>query len=323
MLLENRLAARTTHYAMGTVMTHQAFGPYAGDSLEAVVREIDRIEGLFSRFIADSDVSRVNRSAGIKSEKVNFDTCQVLLKAVEFSRNFPGTFDITIAPLVALWNTCKETLATPDESSIRQGLPLVNYGDLILDSWEMTAGLKNAGQSIDLGGIGKGYAADKIVELYQDFGITSAFSNLGGNVVTLGAKPDGSAWQIGIQHPRQENRLIGSVAVINQSVVTSGDYQRYFTDRQGKRRHHILNPATGYPADSGLVSVSIVAEKSLDADALSTLLFVAGKEKGLEILRSIPHTEAILVDSNLRVYGTRGLRYRFQADKGIEVEWVE
>jgi thiamine biosynthesis lipoprotein len=317
--MENRPVAQTTHRAMGTVMAHKAFGLHAEDSLEAVCREVARIEGLFSRFLPDSDISRVNGSAGTKSEKVSLETYDVLSKAVEFSRCFPGCFDVTIGPLVTLWHIAKESFAQPDEPSIKQVLPLVNYRDLILDPWEMTAGLRNGGQSVDLGGIGKGFAGDRIVEVFKRFGISSAYSNLGGNVVTVGAKPDGSPWHIGIQHPRQEDGLVGSVSVVNQTVVTSGDYQRCYTDSQGKRHHHLLDPTTGYPAESGLISVSIVTEKSLAADALSTILFVAGMEKGLEFLSSLPQTEAILVDSDLQVYVTQGLRTRFQADKGIAV----
>jgi thiamine biosynthesis lipoprotein len=317
--MENRPLAQVTHCAMGTVMTHKAFGLHAEDSLEAVCSEVARVEGLLSRFLPDSEISRVNGSAGIKSEKVSLETYDVLSKAVEFSRSFPGCFDVTIQPLVALWHAAEESLAQPDASSIKQVLPLVNYRDLILDPREITAGLGNAGQSVDLGGIGKGFAGDRIREVFKRFGVSSACSNLGGNVVTVGAKPDGSPWQIGIQHPRQENSLIGSVSVVNQTVVTSGDYQRYFTDSHGKRHHHILDPTTGYPAESGLTSVSIVSDRSFAADPLSTILFVAGMEKGLEFLKSFPQTEAILVDSNLQVYVTQGLRYRFQAAKGIEV----
>jgi thiamine biosynthesis lipoprotein len=151
------------------------------------------------------------------------------------------------------------------------------------------------------------------------FGIPSACSNLGGNVVTRGTKPDGSPWQVGIQHPRQENRLIGSVSVVGQSVVTSGDYQRYFIDRQGKRRHHILNPTTGYPAESGWVSVSVITETSLTADALSTLLFVAGKEKSLEYLSHFPAAEAVFIDADLQIFITQGLKNRFQADQGSKI----
>jgi thiamine biosynthesis lipoprotein len=221
--------------------------------------------------------------------------------------------------LVTLWSVGKASAAQPDEWSIERVLPLVDFRDLTLDPLEMTTGLRNAGQSVDLGGIGKGYAGDRIREVLRGFGISSAYSNLGGNVVTVGAKPDGRPWQIGIQHPRQEMGLIGSVAVVDQTVVTSGDYQRYFTDNQGKRHHHILDPTSGYPAASGLVSVSIITVESFAADALSTMLFVAGMEKGLEFLRSLAETEAVLVDSDLQVYVTDGLRYRFQAAEGITV----
>lgn len=322
MNLENQLA-QTTHCAMGTVMTHKAFGLHAEDSLASVCGEIAWIEGLLSCFLLGSEISRVNRSAGIKSEKVSLETYDVLCKAVEFSRYYPECFDVTIEPLVNLWRTGRESLTQPDAERIQHVLPLVNYNDLLLDPWEITAGLRYEGQSIDLGGIGKGFAGDKILEIFKTFGITSAYSNLGGNVVTLGAKPDGSPWFIGIQHPREENKIIGAVSVVDQTVVTSGDYQRFFTDGQGKRWHHILNPITGYPAESELISVSIVAGKSLAADALSTIVFVAGMEKGLKFLKNFPQTEAILVDSDLRVYVTQGLRYRFQADQGIEVTVVD
>jgi FAD:protein FMN transferase len=319
MLLENRLAAETTQFAMGTVITHRAFGPYAEDCLDAVCREVERIEGLLSRFLPGSDIHRLNASAGIKSEKVSPETFEVISKAAEFSRYCQGCFDVTIEPLVSLWNIRKEPFVEPDRFSIMQVLPLVNFRDLILDPWDMTAGLRYTGQSVDLGGIGKGYAADRIIAIYDEYGINSAYSNLGGNVVTRGAKPDGSPWIIGIQHPRQEDRLIGAVSVVNQTVVTSGDYQRCVIGSQGERHHHILNPATGYPAESGLISVSIVTENSLAADALSTMLFVAGLEKGLRVLESFPRAEAILVDSELRIYITSGLQYCFQAGQGFEV----
>jgi len=175
-------------------------------------------------------------------------------------------------------------------------------------------------RSVDrFGGDRQGILWYSILEIYREYGITSAYSILGGNVVTLGAKPDGSPWQIGIQRPRQANNLLGAVSVADQTVVTSGDYQRFFTDSQGKKRHHILNPRSGYPAEAGLISVSIVSENSMAADALSTILFVAGLEKGRKLLRGFPQTEAIFVDTNLQVHVTRGLRYRFQAAEGIAV----
>jgi thiamine biosynthesis lipoprotein len=312
--------AQTTHFAMGTIMAHKVFGQHADESLVAVCSEITRLEWLLSRFIPTSDISRLNESAGIQMEKVSLDTFEVLQKAVDFSRSCPGCFDITIEPLVNLWRDARNTATQPDKCSIQTTLDaLVNFRDLSLDAFDLTAGLRYAGQGIDLGGIGKGFAGDRIREVFLQFGITSAYSNLGGNLVTIGARPDGSPWQIGIQHPRQENQILGAVAVENQSVVTSGDYQRYYTDRQGKRHHHILNPTTGYPAESGLVSVSIITENSMAADALSTAVFVAGMEKGLDFLATYPETEAILVDDNLHVYLTRGLQNRFQAAQVTDV----
>ena len=317
--MENGRLTQITHHAMGTIMTHKVFGLAAEDALEAVSVETARLEGLLSRFRPESDVSRVNYSAGVRAEKISCETYDVLSKATEFSRRFPGCFDVTIAPIVALWHAGKASLTQPAASSIQRILPLVNYRDVILDPQELSAGLRTTGQCVDLGGIGKGYAGDRIREVLQRYGVVSAYSNLGGHDVTLGAKPDGSPWHIGIQHPRQEKELIGVVSVVGQTVVTSGDYQRYYTDSQGKRHHHILDPRTGYPAESGLISVSIVTENSLVADALSTIVFVAGLEQGLEFMRSFPQTEAVLVDADLQVYVTGGLEHRFQVAQGIDV----
>lgn len=140
---------------------------------------------------------------------------------------------------------------------------------------ERTIGLKKEGESIDLGGIGKGFAADLILKIFRRFEISSALTNFGGNIATIGTKPDGSFWRIGVQHPREENRIIGIISIENQSVVTSGDYRRFFIDKKGKRYHHILNPKTGYPAESGLISVTTIADSSTNTDALSTAFLKA------------------------------------------------
>ena len=317
--MDTGMGAQVTRLAMGTAMTHKAFGPRAAECLTAVCAAVDRLEQALSRFLPDSDISRINRSAGVQCKVVSADTYEVLAESSRFSHACQGCFDVTIGPLVALWQRNKEAGRPPDASGIRQVLPLVNDQDLLLDARQRPAGLRKVGQSVDLGGIGKGFTADRIVQVYREYGIASAYSNLGGNVATVGTKPDGSPWHIGIQHPRHENDVLGAVSVVNQTVVTSGDYQRYFTDSEGKRHHHILDPRTGYPAESGLISVSIVSDSSLAADALSTAVFVAGMEKGLDLLSGFPHTEAILVDSNLEVYVTRGLRHRFQAAEGVAV----
>jgi thiamine biosynthesis lipoprotein len=164
--LDNGPVAQTIHCAMGTVMTHKAFGLHAQDCLRAVCKEVARIEGLLSRFVPASEISCLNRSAGIKRERLSRETYQVLSEAVAFSRDFPGCFDMTIQPLVTLWSRARDPLAEPDASCIRQVLPLVNYRDLVLDPRERTAGLGKVGQAVELGGIGKGFAADRILEIY-------------------------------------------------------------------------------------------------------------------------------------------------------------
>jgi FAD:protein FMN transferase len=316
-------AAQSMNLGMNTVMAHRAFGKHAEESLRAVRNEAVRLERSLSRFISGSEIARINRSSGIKSERLSGDTYEVLSRAREFSRLCQGIFDVTIGPLVTLWNNGKDTCRPPEDSRIRQVLPLVDYSDLLLDPCKKTGGLQRIGQSIDLGGIGKGFAGDKFLEVFKKYGVSSAYTNIGGNVVALGTKPDGSPWRVGIQHPRQENSLVGLVSVADKAVVTSGDYQRYFVDSNGKRYHHILDPSTGYPAESGLISVTIVADSSMAADALSTILFVAGMNKGIELLKPFPGTEAILIDMNLQVYVTRGLKNYFQADEGVSVNILD
>jgi thiamine biosynthesis lipoprotein len=173
--MESMPVSQTTHYAMGTVMTHKAFGLFAEDSLVAVCREVARIEGRLSRFLPDSEISRVNGSAGVRSEKVGPETYDVLSKSVEFSRSFPGCFDVTVKPLVTLWSTAKESFAQPDEASIKQLLPLVNYRDLTLDPGEMTAGLRRRRRNLLTWGSGKDLPATGF-GVFRKYGVYSASS---------------------------------------------------------------------------------------------------------------------------------------------------
>ncbi len=307
-----------THPAMGTVMSHKLFGSHTDECQTAVVEETDHLEILLSCFLPDSDISRINRYSGQGKATIAPETLEILVETLNFSQISSGCYDPTIGPLVTLWKDSRITGCPPDRQEIGRVLCLVNHNDLVLDPITGSAALKRKGQSIDLGGIGKGYAADRILEIFREYGISSAYSNLGGNVITLGSKPDGSAWRIGIQHPRQPDQLIGSVGVVDRTVVTSGDYQRFFTDNQGKRHHHILNPSTGYPAESGLSSVTVISNCSVTADALSTILFIAGLENGLSLLHKYPGNEAVFVTENLQVYVTSGLEGSFLPAPGIK-----
>ena len=301
---------------MNTKITYRAFGGKAQEAINCGKTEIIRLEKMLSRFIPDSEISCINKFSGIKSVKITAEVYDLLSKAIWFSKACDGLFDITVGPLVDLWDY-KYANEVPAVERIRPILSLVNYCNLVLDPYEKTAELRSAGQSIDLGAIGKGFASDQFIEILKKYNIPSAFTNIGGNVSTLGNKPDGSPWRVGIRHPREENRLIGAVEVTGKAVVTSGDYERYYIDREGNRRHHILNPTTGYPAESGLISVTVVAESAMTADALSTIVFVAGIERGLDVLSNFSETDAILVDQYQKVYITRGLRGNFRTAVGI------
>ncbi len=320
---DGRTEVKAVQFAMGTAITHVAFGRRAEAAVRDGQAEVERLEDLLSRFRPGSEISRINRSAGTGAVQVSRDTFEVLTAAVHWSVVCEGLFDVTIGPLVALWQRAAAEERPPRKPDIDRALALVGYRDLVLDPGRRTANLRREGQSIDVGGIGKGYAGDKLLEVFRRHGVESGLVNLGGNVVSLGTKPDGMPWRVGIRHPREEEAILGFVQVTGQTVVTSGDYQRLFVDGEGRRHHHILNPATGHPAASGLSSVTIVAGNSCAADALSTAVFVAGMTRGLGLLRGQPGVEAVLVDMESRVYVTRGLRDGFQAADGIDVAVVD
>ena len=321
-----RTSVESLNLGMDTVMTHRAFGRHAAKALQAVKLEAARLEAMLSRFVSESEIAKISGAAGHAPCSVSPETFDVLSCATELSTACQGIFDVTIGPLVDLWSIGRGALRPPADSEIRWALSLVDYKDLLLDPVRRTAGLRRAGQSVDLGGIGKGYAADRFIQIFQEYGVSSAFTNIGGNVAALGARPDGSAWRVGIQHPRQPDTLIGLVSVKDKAVVTSGDYQRFLDDGEGNRYHHILDPTTGYPSTSGLAGVTVVARcsgnGSMVADALSTAVFIAGLDRGLALISRYPGTGAILVDTEMSVWVTRNLKGCFVAAQGISATTI-
>jgi len=311
-----------SHFGMDTGITYRVYGKQAETAVQAMQAEIQRLEHLLSRYLPHSDIDSINRQAGKEMVPVKDETCEVLSRALMLSQLSKGLFDVAIGPLVALWDY-KHAASAPGKTRILETRSLVDYRDLMVRRDGNLVGLRKTGQSIDLGGIGKGYAGSCCIHLLQTYGIVSAFVDLGGNVSTLGSKPDGSPWKVGIRHPRHTDSLLGALDTSNTSVVTSGDYERYFEDAEGNRWHHILNPTTGYPAQSGLMSVTVVCRDSWLADALSTAVFVAGMEAGLELLSHFSGTEAVLVDDHLQVFITQGLTSSFRPGQGVDVSMVK
>ncbi len=320
--MRSMATASSSYFGMNTPITHQVFGVNAQKALDAGKKRLNRLEKMWSRFNPTSEISRINAGAGGKDVRISRETGELLAQAKSFSSLSSGLFSVTVCPLVDLWDY-KHARHVPAAEDIARTLPLVNDAGLQLNAAGGIARLTMPHQSIDLGGIGKGFACDEINKTFQEYGITSAVTNVGGNVSVLGAKPDGTPWRVGIRHPRLKDRLLGCLLVTDCSVVTSGDDQRFFVADNGKRYHHILDPQVGFPAESGLLSVTVVAKSSAAADALSTILFIAGIEKGLEILSQFPRAEAVFFTADRQVCLTSGLKDSFLTDVNMKISYLE
>jgi FAD:protein FMN transferase len=258
-----------------------------------------------------SEVSIINKNSGADFVKVSDETYYVISEAKKYNEITQRKFDITVGPLVKLWGINTESAHVPSADEVAEKLKLVNSDDLILNEADKSIKLKNQGMSIDLGGIAKGYAADAVKKVLKENGVDHAIINLGGNVITVGTKPDGSNWKVGVQNPvSPRGEYIGILQVADKAVVTSGIYERYL-EQDGKIYHHIFDTATGYPVDNNLASVTIVTNKSMNGDALAKS-FCMGLEKGLAFVQTIEGVDAIFITKNSEVYITPGLQDSFQ-----------
>lgn len=278
--------------------------------IDNAIRRVGEIDDAMSAFKRDSEISKINLYAGQKWVSVSPDCFNLLKLSTNLSEVSAGAFDITIKPIVELWGINKKSNYFPEDLQIHTALKLVNYKDLLLDEKSHSARLANPGQAIDLGGIAKGYAADEVKRILLDGGIKTALINLGGNIIAVGRNHENMPWKIGIQNPMAvRGTYVGVLSAENVSVVTSGSNERFFV-KNGVRCHHIINPKTGIPAQSGLLSATIVAENSTLADALSTAAFVLGMEKGLDLIKKYG-AEAIFATDDFKVYVTDGLKDKF------------
>jgi thiamine biosynthesis lipoprotein len=305
----------TQHYMMGTTVEQRVYGKSAKKATKEVLDKLNQIESSLTINDSGGEVNKLNEAAGKKSVKLSAETMYVLEKAKRYAQLSNGAFDVTIGPLVKAWGIFTQNPNVPSQGEIKNLLKLVSHRSITLDEETSNAKLEKPGQIVDLGGIAKGYAGDEAIKIYRQHGIKSAYISLGGNVVVLGGKPDGSLWRVGIRNPRAENDsyYIGVVSVSDKAIVTSGDYERNF-EKDGIRYHHILDPKTGYPSNSGLISATIVADSSIDADALSTATFVLGLENGMKLVESLEGVDAIFITDSSEIYTTSGLKKSFKFD---------
>ena len=255
-----------------------------------VFQELKRIEDLLSKYSSNSEVAQLNRSGRLK---VSPDTFYVIKKSVEFYRASAGAFDITTAPLVELWGFSEHKYRMPKDGEIKDALRLVGADKIILHEADYVVEFKTPGMKIDLGGIAKGYAVDCAVNKLKIAGIKSCLVNAGGQIYCLGDK-HGQPWKVAVRNPRGRG-VTEYLKLKDKSVATSGDYEQYFI-RHNIRYAHILDPGTGYPASGGIAAVTVIADNGITADALSTAIFVLGKDKGQELAKKFPEVRVKIIE---------------------------
>lgn len=292
-----------TFFAMDTVMTLRLYQGGDGSLLDRAEARVRELEGLWSVTDGTSEISTLNHDG---SAELSPETAELLGAALDMCRRTDGALDISTYPVLRAWGFTTGEYSVPGGEAIAALLPLVDYGRVAL---EAGAAALPPGMEIDLGSVAKGYTGDALAALLKQGGAASALLDLGGNIQAVGSKPDGSPWRVAIRDPAGDGN-IGVVEVVDQVVVTSGGYERYF-EEDGVRYWHIIDPATGWPARSGLTSVTVVGESGLLCDGLSTALFVMGREGALEHWRQHRDFEAVLVSEDGSVTITAGLEGRF------------
>lgn len=301
-----------TGFYLDTVIQITLYDMGGHDSCSDNIREcfamIERYENLFSSTIEDSDIWKINHSGGVPVT-VSDDTVSLLQTALYYSELTDGRIDVTVLPLSSLWDFGSDGNAhRPNDSAVREALAHIDYRTVQIDGNNVT--LSDPEASIDPGFIAKGYIADRLKEFLIDQNVKSACINLGGNLITIGNKPDGHPYRIGIQKPfANEGEIITAVDVIDSSVVSSGIYERYFYE-DGILYHHLLDTSTGYPADNNIAGVTIISPSSVDADALSTTCFFLGLDDGMKLIESLDDTEVLFITTDGALHYSDGFPLR-------------
>lgn len=301
-------------FAMDTYMTVTAYGEDAENAVNEALDEIRRLDTLLSTENNKSEIYKLNSKG---SARLSPDSAALYEKASRIYTSTNGAYDITVYPLMKLWGFIGNEPALPDPAELKSVTADIGQDRLSYNDGVLTLG-KN--QGVDLGGIAKGYTGDRIMKIFEKHNISSGVISLGGNVHCYKTKPDGEKWNCGINDPDSPGQgIAGSLKVENKAVITSGGYERYFTDEKtGKKYHHIMDPRTGYSAESGLLSVTIISSDGALADGLSTACFVMGKDKAAEYWRG--HSEEfdmIMIDENGEMTVTEGIKDEVSTERKV------
>ena len=303
-------------FAMDTYMTVKAYGFNGDAAVDAAVDEINRLDALLSTGKKDSEIGQINANNG---GQLSEDGAVLMERSLELYKSTNGAFDVAIYPVMKAWGFTDGNYQVPDTDALKATLELVDPSLIDYDKETSTVSFKKDGVQIDLGGIAKGYTSSRIMDIYKEKGVTSGLVNLGGNAQVFGTKPDGSLWRVAVQSPDSEDEYLGVLETKDKAIITSGGYERYF-EKDGVTYHHIIDPSTGYPADNGLISVTIVSADGTLADGLSTSLFVMGKDKAIDYWRAhSDEFDMILLTDDEKLYVSAGIKDSFTSDREFEI----
>lgn len=307
------VVVKRTQMHMGTLASITAVASddkVAHRAVQAGFNEIKRLEGLLSTWISSSELSHVNAAAGRHPVEVSRETLDIVARSIEIARLTQGGFNIAVGPAVDLWSVT-ERQYIPSDAELDQLKALVDWTSIQLNRDARTIFLPREGMRIDVGGIGKGFAADRAVDEMKRVGAQGGVVALSGDIKTFGTLPDAGGVPVGINHPREEGALIAVIDLKDEAISTAGDYERFF-ERDGVRYHHILDPQTLHPV-RGCQSVTVIAKEGTMADGLDTGIFVLGPERGMALVERLPHVEAIIIDNEGNMTVSSGLRDRLRA----------
>lgn len=314
--VNDTIPASKEFFAMDTYMEVDAYGDNGEKAVAKAEKEVNKLDSILSTGKSTSEISKLNKN---KKQVVSADTMSLIKESVKISKETNSAFNPTIYPLMELWGFTTKNYYVPKDNEIK---PLLNHMDIDnikIDESKNEVSFKDSNMKIDLGAIAKGYTSSKIIDIFKENNIKSGMVTLGGNVQVLGKKPDGSLWKAGIQNPISESEYLGVLQTSDKAVITSGGYERNFT-KNGKTYHHILDPSNGYPANNGLTSVTIISSDGTLADALSTSLFVMGKDKAIDFYKKSNYNfDFILYTSDNKLIISDGIEDIFFSNLDIEV----
>ena len=305
-------------FAMDTYMNMTAYGENAEKALDDSEKRILQLESELSATSETSEIWELDHSDG-KAVELSADTAEIIEKALDMCEKTFGCLDITVYPVLKEWGFTTGDYRIPEISKIDELLSNVGYFGVKLEGRSITL---SDDMQIDLGAVAKGYTGDEILDIMRSYDVHSATVNLGGNVQTLGKKPDGSEWKVAVRDPFHPETDMCVLEVDDSAVITSGNYERFFTGDDGKKYCHIIDPADGYPADNGYVSVTVIGKSGVVCDALSTAVFVAGTDNSQKIMCEFADYDFIVVSDDEKIYYTQGISEHFKNISSMPAEVI-